>query len=150
MSFYGCALWNLNNKALKCIDVSMNKVLCRVWHLPYNCHTDILHSVAGCYSISNVSYNRFCKLVWSAKSSPNSLVRSFFQGSLWSCRNYSGYNVKYGLGSVRDYNSVNHSIVGLIKEIRDPRLHVHDFDQFMLNEIVHIVSCLQLSFSQRS
>ena len=63
MSFYGCALWNLSIRSIKALDVCINKVLRRIWSLPYNCHTDILHLVAGSDSIFNVCYNRFCKLL---------------------------------------------------------------------------------------
>lgn len=142
MSFYGCALWELNSKSIKCLEVCMNKVLRRIWSLPYCCHTDILHSVSGCYSILNVCYNRFCKLVQSAKSSCNYLVRCIFHDASNSCRNFIGYNIKYGSVFVRDYSCVNHSLVELVKEIRDTSLYVSDFDKTMLNEIACTVSCL--------
>ena len=74
-------------QAIKALDVCINEVLRRIWSLPYNCHTDILHLVAGSDSIFNICYNRFCKLLCSAKISCNYLVRSVFQGSLLSCRN---------------------------------------------------------------
>ena len=64
MSVYGCALWNLNNRSIKALDVCINKVLRHIWSLPYNCHTDILHLVAGSDSIFNICYNRFCKLLF--------------------------------------------------------------------------------------
>ena len=60
MSFYGCALWNLNNRSIKALDVCINKVLRRIWSLPHNCHTDTLHLVAGSDSIFNICYNRYC------------------------------------------------------------------------------------------
>ena len=47
MSFYWYTLWNLSNRSIKALDVCINKVLQRIWSLPYNCHTDTLHLVAG-------------------------------------------------------------------------------------------------------
>ena len=97
MSFYGCALWNLCNRSIKALDICINKVLLRIWSLPYNCHTDILHLVAGSDSIFNVCYNCSCKLLCSANISCNHLVRSVFQGSSLSCRNFIGYNLSMAL-----------------------------------------------------
>ena len=108
--------------------------------LPYNCHTDTLHLVAGSVSIFNICYNRFCKLLSSAKISCSHLVQSVFQGSSLSC-NFIGYNLKYGSDFVRNYSCGNYSVVNLIREIGDNSLFVYGFDQNMLNMIVCIVSC---------
>ena len=138
MSFYGCALWNLNNRSIKALDVGINKVLWHIWSLPHNCHTDIFHLVAGSDNIFNVCYSHFCKLLCSAKISCNHLVRSIFQSSSMLCRNFIGYNFKYGSNFVHDYSSGNLSVVNLIREIS---IFVYDFDHNMLNMIVCTVSC---------
>ena len=101
MSFYGCALWNLSNRSIKALDVCMNKVLRRIWSLPYNCHTDIFHLVAGSDSIFNVCYNRFSKLLCSVNISCNHLVCSV---SSLSCCNFIGYNFKYGSDFAHNYS----------------------------------------------
>ena len=141
MSFYGCALWNLSIRSIKALDVCINKVLRRIWSLPYNCHTDILHLVAGSDSIFNACYNHFCKLLCSANISCNHLVRSVFQGSSLSCRNFIGYNCKYGSDFARNYSCVNISVVNLIREIRGNSLFVYGFDQNMLDMTVCTISC---------
>ena len=138
MSFYGCALSTDPLKFLMFVSI---KCLRRIWSLPYNCHTDTLHLVAGSDGIFNVCYNRFCKLLCSAKISCNHLVRSVFQGSSLSYRNFIGYNFKYGSDFVRNYSCGNLSVVNLIREIRDNSLYVYGFDQNMLNMIVCAVSC---------
>ena len=81
MSYYGCVLWNLSNPSIKCLDVCMNNILRRVWSLPFNCHTSILHVISGCHSIYNTCYKRFYKMLCLAKSSCNYLVRSVFHAS---------------------------------------------------------------------
>ena len=86
MSFYGCALWNLSNRSIKALDVCINKVLRCIWSLPYNCHTDVLHLVAGSDRI--LCHNGFFELLCSANISCNHLVRSVFQSSSLSCRNF--------------------------------------------------------------
>ena len=142
MSFYGCAIWDLSSPLIKCIDVCMNKVLRRVWSLPYNCHTGIIHVVSDCCSVFNVCYNRFCKLLLTAKCSCNRLVREVFVSSSFSCRNYIGYNNKYGFSCVRNYSCTDKSIARLIREIRNRSLYVPGFDCCSLNCIVRVASSL--------
>ena len=44
--YYGSALWKLSCSAIHSIEVSFNNILRRIWHLPRNCHTRILHLTA--------------------------------------------------------------------------------------------------------
>ena len=106
MSFYGCAVWDLTSPSIKSLDVCMNKVLRRIWSLPYNSHSGILHVVSNCCSVYSVCYNRFCKLFHRAKSSNNKLVHSVFSVLSSSCRNYIGYIDKYGFSFVRKYTFI--------------------------------------------
>ena len=43
LSLYGCTLWKLSSSSLKFIEISL---LRKVWNLPYNSHTSIVHCVA--------------------------------------------------------------------------------------------------------
>ena len=45
LSLYGCLLWTLNSPSLKLIETALNKLLRKVWNLPYNSHTAFVHSV---------------------------------------------------------------------------------------------------------
>ena len=65
---YSAMVQQCNSAALQ--YVCINKVLQRIWSLPHNCHTDILHLVADSDSI-------FYKLLCSANISCNHLVRCF-------------------------------------------------------------------------
>ena len=47
MSYYGYVLCNLSNPSIKCFDVCINNILRRVWSLPFNCHTNILHVISA-------------------------------------------------------------------------------------------------------
>ena len=100
-----------------------------VINLDYLYCTGPLFRILGC----NGCYNRFCKLLCSANISCNHLVHSVFQGSSLSCRNFIGYNFKYGSDFACNYNCGNNSVV---REIRDNSLFVHGFDQNMLDVIV--------------
>ena len=46
LSLYGCALWNLSCTSPNTIEVAFNNILRRIWFLPHNCRTGILHHTA--------------------------------------------------------------------------------------------------------
>ena len=75
LSVYGCSLWTLNSSSLKVIETALNKLLRKLWNLPRNSHTTIVHSVAKCHSVSNLAFERFCSLYAGALSPPSDLVR---------------------------------------------------------------------------
>ena len=83
------------------------KCLRRIWSLPPNSHTGIVHCVSGCVSVCNVCFQRFCKLYQSACSSSNFLARTVFQSASLSCRNFIGHNLMFGKSFVRDYSSMH-------------------------------------------
>ena len=51
LSLYGSALWSLSCPALHLIEVAFNRVLGRIWRLPYRSHTGIVHLVANLDSL---------------------------------------------------------------------------------------------------
>ena len=53
LSLYGGALWDITCIQLKSLEVAFNNILRRIWRLPRNCHTRILHKVAHLDSIFN-------------------------------------------------------------------------------------------------
>ena len=125
-------------RSIKALDVCINKVLRRIWSLPYNCYIDTLHLVAGSDRIFNVCYNCFCKLLCSANVSCNHLVRSVFQDSSLSCRNFIGYDFKYGSDFARSYSCGNISVVNLSGKLETI---VFLRMQNMLDMIVYTISC---------
>ena len=111
---YGCPLWTLSSTPLKIIETALNKLLRKLWNLPRNSHTSILHSVAKCHSVSNLAFKRFCSLYASALSSSSDLVRIVYFDSLYS---FTGFNHIHGC--YRDFSSVHElDIVFLIRQIR--------------------------------
>ena len=42
LSLYGSALWTLSCPALYHLEVAFNKILRKIWHLPYRSHTQVL------------------------------------------------------------------------------------------------------------
>ena len=93
LSLYGCAVWSLDSRAIKHLDVSINNCLRCIWSLLRNCHTSILHAVSG-----------FCNLFRSAINSGNFVVRTVFQSACLSCRNFIGFNYQYGINYICDYS----------------------------------------------
>jgi len=140
MSLYGCALWSLNCNEIKHLDVCLNKCLRRIWSLPANSHTGIVHCVSGCVSVYNVCFQRFCKLYQSACSSNNFLVRTVFRSASLSCRNFVGHNFMFGKSFVRDYSGIPLDTVNLVRELRDNSLFVPGFLTSELNVFVHNVT----------
>ena len=68
----------LHRLLIKLIEISLNKLLRKVWNLPYNYHTSIAHCVARTSSISNIVYNRFLSMYSRALSNCSSLARLIF------------------------------------------------------------------------
>ena len=136
LSLYGCALWSLDSRAIKHLDVSINNCLRRIWSLPRNCHTSFLHAVSGCNSVFNTCYKRFCNLYRSAINSGNLLVRTVFQSACLSCHNFIGFIHQYGTNYIRVCTDVTSVSVNLVREIRDRSLFVSGFDPSEMNQII--------------
>ena len=68
------------------LQVGFNKILRRIWNLPFNSHTKIVHCVSRIESIGNLIYKRFIRLYQKALSS-SSLVQGIFSfsSSHWNC-----------------------------------------------------------------
>ena len=52
LSLYECALWRIDFKSISTIEIAFNKVLRRIWNLPANSHTRIVHCTARPTSLS--------------------------------------------------------------------------------------------------
>ena len=79
LPLYGSALWSLSCSGLRHLEVAFNKLLRRIWHLPYRSHTGIVHLVANLDSLFNLVYRRSNSLVYAAAKCPSALVRSVFR-----------------------------------------------------------------------
>ena len=58
LSLYGCAFWSLSCKTLGTIEVAINNILRRIWHLPRLTHTRILHLTTNLSSVFNIVRQR--------------------------------------------------------------------------------------------
>ena len=72
LSLYGGVLWNVACNQLKSLEIAFNNILRRIWKLPRNSHTGILHKVAHLDSIYNrliLLSDRFSRKMCESKSS---------------------------------------------------------------------------------
>ena len=90
---------------MKIIETALNKLLRKLWNLPRNSHTSIVHSVAKCHSVSNLAFKRFCSLYASALSSSSDLVRIVYLDSSKLLYSFTGFNHIHGC--YRDFSSVH-------------------------------------------
>ena len=65
-SFYGCSTWSLvSQSSLYQLQVHMNKICRRIWHLVRHTHSNYCHLLSGLQSITNLVYggcNKFLQL----------------------------------------------------------------------------------------
>ena len=86
LSLHGAAIWNLSNPSLRSLEVAFNNILWKIWRLPFNCHTRILHLTARLLSPFYLIYHRSQSLVSSVTNKcPSSIVRSVFSRSVNLC-----------------------------------------------------------------
>ena len=63
LSLYGSPLLSLSSPSLRSIEVALNKLLRKVWNLPYNSHRSIVHCTSHIPTVSHLVFNRFCSLM---------------------------------------------------------------------------------------
>ena len=126
LSLYGCALWRLDCSALH--SLSFNQDIRRIWFLPRNCHTAIVHSVGLISSSINIIFARFSKFHSFAMSHSSPLACSVFAVSSRTCNsNFIGYIFLYGSHHCKSYSSEDVALGELIREIRHSHYFIPDF-----------------------
>ena len=78
MSFYGAALWRMARPELQLLGTALNKMLRRIWNLPYCSHRGLTHRLASMQSIYNLVFLRNTKLLQAARLCPSVLVKRAF------------------------------------------------------------------------
>ena len=81
LSLYGCCLWSLNSSSINVIEIALNKILRKIWHLHPRSHTGIVLCVSQIPIVSNMLYHRFTD--FTALLSSSTLVRSIFNESMY-------------------------------------------------------------------
>ena len=115
LSLYGASLWRSSSKALKSLEVSFNKILRRIWHLPPDSHTSIVHCTSYLSSVFNLVYSRCSALIDRACNSASHVVRSIFSEARGNCTSFCGFNYMYGNRFTRVYSRTDLSYGDLIR-----------------------------------
>ena len=89
---YGCELWCLNSKSLNTLQVSINKVLRRIWRLSSRSHVPIFLSVAEIDFIQNIIHKRFNRFFFRCISSDIPIIRITSKDSSLLAYTFTDYN----------------------------------------------------------
>ena len=118
LSLYGSPLWSLSSPSLRSIEVALNKLLRKVWNLPYNSHRSIVHCTSHIPTVSHLVFNRFCSLMSSVSSSSSALLHSVFIPCTQYIYTFTGYNYTLGHEHCATYSTYDFHAASLIKHIR--------------------------------
>ena len=100
------------------IEVTLNKLLRKLWCLPRISHSSIVHCVAQIDTISAIVFSRFLSLLSSSLTSSSSLVQSVFCLSSQMMYSFSGYNNIFGSKHLVDYSSTDLCIADIVRKVR--------------------------------
>ena len=103
LSLYGCVLWSLSSHALKHLQVSINKILRRIWHRPSNSHMSIVLKTSKISFFHNMILNRFEKFISLCMESDNPVVKYIIFDSVNLAYSSIGYNCLYGHSHVKHF-----------------------------------------------
>ena len=113
-----------------------NKILRRIWNLPFNSHTKIVHCVSRIESIGNLIYKRFIRLYQKALSCSN-LVQGIFSFSSSLLYSFVGYNWNCGTSHLTEYSEADIEISDWIRLVR------HNFGNYSdIEDFVHTISAV--------
>ena len=98
--------------------MAYNKLLRRIWKLPYISHTGIVHRVAGLSSIFNLVHDRSSSLVHGALRCSSSLIKQVFRQSLCCCSSFVGFNSKYSMKYIKFYTVTDTFKAAVVRDMR--------------------------------
>ena len=118
LSLYGGILWKINTSGINRLEVALNKILRKIWHLPPRSHSSIVHIVAQVNTVKNLLYYRFLTFLKNTLSSPSPLVRSVFHDTCHLAYFFNGYNSRYGHTHLKFYNDTLYNYADTIRYVR--------------------------------
>ena len=135
LSLYGSSLWSLASPGLHTLEVTFNNILRKIWKLPRNCHTSILHCVSRLQSLHNVVIQRSKMLCLKARATGLPLIRDIFTEAPILSYTSFGFNILEI--SKRTYND---EAIACANFIRDVQLFPQ-VNRTLLQEINYISTC---------
>ena len=94
---YGCCLWNIDSKHLSSLQIAINKVMHKVWHLPSQSHVSIVLSVSDMTFLHHIIYRRFMKYYKSGLATKSQFISHIFNKSSFLAYTFIGHDVMFGV-----------------------------------------------------
>ena len=112
----------------------MNKVMRKVWHLPYRAHVPIVLSVANVNRTSDIIYSRFIKFCNSGVMSSSSFVSRIFKDSCSLAYTGIGYNFMCGHSHLQDGRFTDRviNVSKIIRSIRSVFGFISPFEELIV------------------
>ena len=118
LSLYGSALWRLSSPGLRSLEVTFNNLLRKIWKLPRNCHTSILHCVSSLQTLYNIVIQCSCMLCKKARATGVSLVRDIFAEAPHLSYTTFGFNALNYDRYRRTYNDADKICSNFIRDVK--------------------------------
>ena len=118
MSLYGSSLWKTSSTELRSLETARNNLLRKIWNLPKQCHTAILHKVAGVTSIYNIVTVRSRKLVIAAQKTGSHLLADVFCDAATLVYTNVGYNALHADRHWKNYNEAEELCAKFIRDAK--------------------------------
>ena len=140
LSLYGAPLWKLGSPQLKSLEVSFNNILRKIWRLPRNCHTRILHLVANLPGFVNKTVLKTVLFIRRVCSSFSPLISHVFSSCFSLVYTFTGFNQLYHQNFVKHYNVQDYECASYVwKLCLFPSLF--DINNHTINDVIHTVCC---------
>ena len=117
LSLSGSAIWSLACPQLKSLEVTFNNILRKIWGLPRQCHTSLLHLTAAVDSVFNTVYNRSLRLVNSAINSDSIILHDVFYQSSKLAYCFIGYNCVFGWKHLKLYTEQDSICASFMRDV---------------------------------
>ena len=83
LSLYGSVLWTLSSASRNSLQIAINKISRKIWHLPRHSHTSIVLSVAMIPYVHNIIFTRYTNFIQCCINSDVPMVNYIFHDSLY-------------------------------------------------------------------
>ena len=103
---------------LASLKVAFNNILRKIWLLPRQCHTAILHLVSNMHSVFNSTISRSNKLISSALTGSSKLLADIYRESSTLVYTSFGYNSMYGQRHWKCYTDAEKLCSAFIRDVR--------------------------------
>ena len=138
LSLCGAVLCNLGCKQIKSLEIAFNSILRKIWRLPRQCNTRILHLIACSSSLVNKIVGVFTKFANRACMSHSPLIKHTFLSARYVVYTPMGYNMQNKDSLVKQYSEDDHLCADFVRSLRLGHI---DFSSTTIEDIIYTVCC---------